>query len=67
MDIHRHQCPKCGCIWRHDGDSLIEKDAAHRCPVEGCGGEQLWHYEYDFGAVDFDHDGVDTIDRRRPR
>lgn len=42
MSDHKHLCPKCGHIWHHDQQRIrpSEKmyEAAHTCPVYGCGG-----------------------------
>ena len=43
FDWHRHQCPRCGLTWAHDGGeerSREEYAAAHHCPR--CGTEQIW-------------------------
>lgn len=41
LDKHSHECPGCGCVWEHLGDSGgIEW--AHHCP--NCGAEQYTRY-----------------------
>jgi hypothetical protein len=49
-DVHRHRCPKCACVWRHqrppDEAGEEEYRAAHLCP-RGCGEEVRERYRGD--------------------
>lgn len=48
MSDHKHQCPKCGHIWHHNQQRIRPSEemyeAAHTCPVYGCGGTQRFKY-----------------------
>ena len=48
LDTHKHQCPDCGLIWEHNGDSG-GLDWAHRCPH--CKAEQYNRYHGKLPAI----------------
>jgi predicted RNA-binding Zn-ribbon protein involved in translation (DUF1610 family) len=41
--LHRHQCQKCGCVWKHHPATIRNHSKAHNCPV--CGKNEGWIYE----------------------
>lgn len=69
QNLHAHECPRCRTVWRHDPDTIEsgKRDAAHTCPVPGCGGMEFrWMHAGDAKPADqvpaaFCHNGTRTI------